>query len=91
MYDLRIEKRVLSELRRYPPKIYKQVMGCVLALQFNPRPHDCKRIGLGYRVDSGEYRIFYLVDDEEQRVTVPLIGQRSDDEIYRLARRLGLL
>lgn len=91
MYDLRTEKRVLAEVRRYPPRIYKQVMARVLALQANPSPHDCKRIGLGYRVDSGEYRIFYLVDDEEQRVSVPLIGKRNDDEIHKLARRLGLL
>jgi len=91
VYDLRIEKRVLAEVRRYPPKIYKQVMGRVLALQFNPRPHHCKRIGSGYRVDSGEYRILYLVDDEEQRVSAPLIGKRNDGEINKLARRLGLL
>ena len=31
------------------------------------------------------------VDDEEQLVRVELVGPRNDREIYRLARRLGLL
>jgi hypothetical protein len=31
------------------------------------------------------------VDDTEQVVRVELVGPRQDDEVYRLARRLGLL
>jgi len=42
-------------------------------------------------VDVGEHRILYTVDDEVRIVRVELVGPRNDDEIYRLARRLGLI
>lgn len=91
MYSLRVEKRVLKELRPYPPKIFKQVVSRIFALQVNPRPHDCKQVGLGYRVDSGEYRIYYHVDDEERNVSVLVVGKRNDAEIYKTLRRMGLV
>ncbi|MBC8262665.1 MAG: type II toxin-antitoxin system RelE/ParE family toxin [Anaerolineales bacterium] len=78
-------------MRKYPPKIYKQVMRKVVELQFNPRPHDSEKKGTGYTVDIGEYRIFYVIDYQEQLVRVLVVGNRNDDAIYKQARRLGLL
>ena len=63
----------------------------IFLFQFDPRPPDCKPIGIGYRVDVGEHRILYAVDDAEQVVRIELVGPRQDDEVYQLARRLGLL
>ncbi len=61
-------------------------------LQSEPRPHDCRKLagydGPGYRVDQGEYRILYEVDDQAQHVTVFLIGHRKD--IYERLERLEL-
>ena len=94
MYRLLIEKRVLKVLgkvKRYPAKVHRQITMKIFLLQFDPRPPDCKPIGIGYRVDVGEHRILYTVDDAEQVVCVELVGPRQDDEVYRLARRLGLL
>jgi mRNA interferase RelE/StbE len=94
MYSLRIEQRVLkllSNVKTCPAKIHRQITVKIFWLQVEPRPPDGKRIGIGYRVDSGEYRIFYTVDDEQKIVTVELVGPRNDDEIYKLAERLGLL
>ena len=94
MYSLRIEQRVLkllSNVKTFPAKIHRQITVKIFWLQVEPRPPDSKRIGIGYRVDSGEYRIFYTVDDEQKIVTVELVGPRNDDEIYKLAERLGLL
>jgi mRNA-degrading endonuclease RelE of RelBE toxin-antitoxin system len=94
MYSLLIEERVLkvlSDVKRYPAKVHRQITMKIFLLQLDPRPPDCKKIGIGYRVDVGEHRIFYTVDDEERLVKVELIGPRRDDEVYRLARRLGLL
>jgi mRNA interferase RelE/StbE len=94
MYSLRIEQRVLkllSNVKTFPAKIHRQITVKIFWLQVDPRPPDCKRIGIGYRVDQGEYRIFYTVDDEKKMVTVELVGPRNDDEIYKLAERLGLL
>ena len=90
-YSLRIEERAIKEMRRYPPKIYKQVMRRVVGLQFNPRPHDSEKKGVGYTVDTGEYRIFYVINRQEQLVEVLLVGKRNDEEIYKQARRLGLM
>jgi mRNA-degrading endonuclease RelE of RelBE toxin-antitoxin system len=94
MYSLLIEERVLkvlSDVKRYTAKVHRQITMKIFLLQLDPRPPDCKKIGIGYRVDVGEHRIFYTVDDEERLVKVELVGPRRDDEVYRLARRLGLL
>lgn len=94
MYSLLVEKRVLDVLRdvkSYPAKVHRQIAIKIFALQFDPRPPDCKRIGIGYRVDVGEHRVFYTVDDQERLVRVELVGPRNDQEIYRVAKRLGLL
>jgi mRNA-degrading endonuclease RelE of RelBE toxin-antitoxin system len=90
-YNLHIEERVIKEMQGYPPKIYKQVMRRVVGLQFNPRPHDSKKVGEGYRVDIGEYRIFYIVDDPGRMVSVLVVGSRNDAAIYKQAKRLGLM
>ncbi len=94
MYRLLIEERVLkllSDVKAFPAKVHRQITVKIFWLQVEPRPPDSKRIGIGYRVDTGEYRIFYTVDDKLQVVTVELVGPRNDDEIYRLAERLGLV
>jgi len=91
VYEILIDKRVPKEMRSYPPKVFRQIAAKILSLAFNPRPHDSKKIGLGYRVDAGEYRIFYQVEDEAKVVRVLAVGKRGDDEIYRLIRRMGLV
>lgn len=93
MYSLRPAPSLLRELgdpQRYQAKVARQLMLSILGLALNPRPQDCKPIGAGYRVDSGEYRIYYEIDDAHQVVEVLLVGKRGDDEIYRqLKRRYG--
>lgn len=43
-----------------------------------------------YRVDSGEYRIVYRFNANEDLVEVILVGKRNDDDVYkRLERLLG--
>jgi len=77
----------LGDLKRYNAKIARQLLLKILELTLNPRPQDCKAIGSGYRVDSGEYRIYYEVDDAHQVIDVLLVGKRGDDEIYRRLKR----
>ena len=94
MYSVLVEERVLKLLRNpkeFPVKVHRQITLKIFSLQVNPRPPDCKRVGIGYRVDVREHRILYTVDDEAKVVRIELVGPRNDDEIYRLARRLGLL
>ena len=94
MYSILLEERVLkvlSDIKHYPAKVHRQITLKIFMLQVNPRPPDCKHVGIGYRVDVGEHRILYTVDDKAQTVRVELVGPRNDDEIYRLAQRLGLI
>lgn len=52
----------------------------------SPFPHDSKKLknfnyqGMrGYRVDQGEYRIIYAVDDGRKKVLIGLILNRNED------------
>ncbi len=69
-----------------PAKQYRQVAGTVLGLLKNPEPHDSEPLrGHPFRrVDVGEYRIIYRI--EEDTVKVALIGKRNDDEVYKQLR-----
>ncbi len=90
MYTPCVEKDVVKALETLPPKIFRQVALKVLSLQFTPLPHDCKQVGPGYRVDSGEYRVLYFVNVKERLVQIVLVGKRNDDEVYRqFMRRFG--
>jgi mRNA interferase RelE/StbE len=93
MYRLVVAQGVLKELgdvKRYPAKVFCQIALKIFGLTMNPRPPDSEKIGDGYRVNSGEYRIYYEVDDKERTIAVLLVAKRGDDEIYRrLKRKFG--
>lgn len=81
---------VLDFLKGLQPKIAAQIAKKVLALNVEPLPPDSKELS-GYpgyyRVDSGEYRIVYRFDADEDLVEVILVGKRNDDEVYKQLRR----
>lgn len=84
VYLLLVEKSVLKTLNDLPLKQYKQVTMKLFSLQRNPFPQDSKKLkGFedSYRVDQGEYRILYTVEDDKIRVFK--IGKRNDDEVYQ--------
>jgi mRNA interferase RelE/StbE len=85
---LDVTRDVAKALAELPAKHFKQVVVKTLALVAEPFPHDSRPLqgheGL-FRIDSGEYRIVYSVDDELVRIFV--IGKRNDDEVYRLLDR----
>jgi mRNA interferase RelE/StbE len=79
--------RFLSNL---PPKQYKQVAARVFGLPRDPHPNDSKHLAGNpgcKRIDSGEYRIIYRLENEVVKVVV--IGKRNDDSAYRTLRNLG--
>ncbi|MGK7883931.1 MAG: type II toxin-antitoxin system RelE/ParE family toxin [Crocosphaera sp.] len=83
-YLLQIDKAVIKVLDRLPLKVFKQVTMKLLSLPKNPFPQDCKKLkgyDKGYRVDQGEYRILYTVEDDKIRIFK--IGKRNDGEVYR--------
>lgn len=85
-YSLRIAKTAEKDLLDLQAKFYKQVVAKILSLQGNPQPQDCialKGYEGGYRVDQGEYRILYTIDQESKLVDVFRVGKRNDGEVYR--------
>jgi mRNA interferase RelE/StbE len=85
---LDVARDAAKALAELPAKHFKPVVVKTLALTAEPFPHDSRPLhgheGL-LRIDSGECRIVYCVDDELVRIFV--IGKRNDDEVYRLLDR----
>jgi mRNA interferase RelE/StbE len=82
---------VLDFLKGLQPKIAAQIAKKVLALNVEPLPADSKELtGYSgyYRVDSGEYRIVYRFNANEDLVEIILVGKRNDDEVYKQLKRL---
>ena len=85
-YSLIIAKTAEKELLKLQPKFYKQIASKIFSLQSNCQPHDCKALEgyeNGYRVDQGEYRILYTIDEESKSIQVFRVGKRNDGEVYR--------
>ena len=85
MLDLDISRDAAKALRALPAKQARQVLGRILALQEQPEPHDSRvlkgKAALWRRVDSGEYRIIYRIEDTLLKIDA--IGPRNDDRVYR--------
>jgi mRNA interferase RelE/StbE len=84
MYKIDITKAAGKFIEKLPTKQYRQVVSTILALRENPTPNDSKQLS-GYpeyhRVDIGEYRIIYRLDNNT--VYIAVIGKRNDDEVYK--------
>ena len=83
-YRVFVRRPAEETLARLPPKIRRQVAERLLELVSNPRPQGVKLLRgreKTFRVDSGEYRIVYEIDDAERRVTVRVVKHRKD--VYR--------
>jgi mRNA interferase RelE/StbE len=84
---LQVVPSVLKDLPDLPPKQYRQVVGAILDLLNDSRPHYSKQLsGSPYlRLAVGEYRVIYR--DDEETVYVVVVGKRNDGEVYRLLER----
>ena len=83
-YSLTTARPADRDLRRLDGKIQRQVSAKIVSLAENPRPQDVKLLhgpDRIYRVDSGEYRILYTIDDDKQSVVILHVKNRR--EAYR--------
>lgn len=83
-YEVKLTRSVVRAVGRLQAKIRNQIDRRFEELKSNPRPQDAKRIvgrRKSYRIDSGEYRILYDIDDEIRLVAVWRVRHRKD--VYR--------
>jgi mRNA interferase RelE/StbE len=86
MPTIRISRRAAKEQKNFPAKHRKQIAAKILQLQKDPTPNDSKKLSgyPYYRVDVGEYRIIYQMEDDV--LSILRIGKRNDAEVYRNLR-----
>ncbi len=83
-YELFIKPSAAKELEAVGRKSDRtRIVDKIYTLKVDPRPQGCEKLtGQDrYRVRQGQFRILYVVDDNERVVTVVKIGHRRD--VYR--------
>ena len=82
-YRIQFKSSVAKDLRNFPKKDVKKILGKIDALAENPRPPGVKKLSGSdyYRVRQGMYRIVYEVVDDTLIVYVIKVAHRSS--IYR--------
>jgi mRNA interferase RelE/StbE len=90
MLKLDIKRPAYNFIKDLQAKQFRQVMLKILSLTKDPYPSDSQKLNgyPFYRVDIGEFRIVY---DIENKDTLRLIiaGKRNDDEVYKRLKNLG--
>ena len=87
---LLMTKQALKAVKQLDAKQYKQVVSTILSLCANDKPNDSialKGASNGERrVDIGEYRIIYTINNEFV-IEILVVGKRNDDEVYKIFER----
>ena len=80
VFEVRLRsKRVQSELDALQEVDYERVVVKLRALANVPRPHGCEKLyDAIYRVRVGDFRIIYLIDEENKRIEVGGIRRRTE-------------
>lgn len=88
--SFKVSRQTSKFIKTLPPKQYKQVVSTILALSNNSEPHDSKLLkgsaDNNRRVDIGEYRIVYRVENEV--LLILIAGKRNDDDVYKKLKRM---
>jgi mRNA interferase RelE/StbE len=82
-YRIQFKNSVAKDLRNFPKKDVKKILGKIDALAQDPRPPGVKKLSGSdyYRVRQGMYRIVYEIVDDVLIVYVIKVAHRSS--IYR--------
>ncbi len=82
-YRVLIRRSAQRDLERLLMRDYQAMLDAIRALGQNPRPAGCKKLREreGWRIQSGDYRALYVIDDAGQTVTVFRVKHRR--EAYR--------
>jgi mRNA interferase RelE/StbE len=71
-YTVHLKRSAEKELEELPAKIHDRIVKTLLSLQNDPFPRNVKKLHgrEGFRIRIGDYRVLYLVDDEEKKIEV---------------------
>jgi mRNA interferase RelE/StbE len=80
VFEVRLRsKRVQREIDGLQGIDYERVVVKLRALANVPRPHGCEKLyDAIYRVRVGDFRIIYLIDEENKRIEVGGIRHRTE-------------
>ncbi|MBC8230687.1 type II toxin-antitoxin system RelE/ParE family toxin [bacterium] len=79
-YTVTLSSRATRDRCRLPLDVRRRVDSVLLSLEKEPRPPGCLKMKGSdeWRIRVGVYRIRYLIDDDNQTVTVTRICHRRD-------------
>jgi mRNA interferase RelE/StbE len=81
-YRIEIERRAHQALGRLPKGDRIRVMTAINSLAEDPRPVGCATVRAApkgtYRIGVGDYRVIYVVLDDEQVIVVARVVRRSE-------------
>ncbi|MEX0877866.1 MAG: type II toxin-antitoxin system RelE/ParE family toxin [Candidatus Spechtbacterales bacterium] len=84
LFKVEISRSAQKEIRKIQPPHRKRVVSAILKLVKEPRPAECQKIRTfdnSYRIRVGDYRVVYIVHDDEKVLTIIKVGHRRD--VYR--------
>jgi len=83
MYRIIIERKAAKEIESLSGDIIQRIIDTVKNLKLNPRPYGSKKLigEVGWRVRIGDYRILYMIDDNQKVITIYRVKHRK--EVYR--------
>jgi len=80
-YRVSLKSSAEKELFQLPAPVSARIFPRIKALASDPRPHGSKKLSGGkdeWRIRVGDYRVVYVIDDEEKRVKVTRIAHRRE-------------
>lgn len=84
LYKVEINAKVRKkDLHKIAPKDVKRIVACIEKLANNPYPVDAVRLKgrEEWRIRQGDYRILYIVEEQNVTVFVVKIGHRK--QVYK--------
>ena len=94
MLKRRITRDAENSMDKMPDKHFCQVYDAIEVLCVEPEPRDSKELTSSVtqkrrRKDVGEHRIVYWYDGET--LYIDIVGRRNDGDVYKKARRKGII
>ncbi len=86
-YTVYLKRSAEKELQELPARAHDRIVKALLSLQNDPFSGNAKKLRgrEGMRIRVGNYRVLYLVNDEEKKIEIISVADRK--EAYRRPAR----